>query len=511
MFNFTRALDRNADRAPDREAVAFYEQRMTNRELSVRVNALAAGLLELGVGRGDVVALLTNNCPEYLEATLAINKIGAIFLALNFRLAPPEWQYILAHAQTRAIIAGPEFVGAIDSIAPQLSVGMIRIALANEVPQWHSYASLVEANAGRIVPTEEVDEGDVQRLMYTSGTTSRPKGVPLTYGNVLWKIFGHIVEFGLTSSDRTLMAGPMYHVGAFDLPGTGTLYVGGSLVILRKFDANDVMKAIERERPTNVWLAPAMVNALLQLPDLGHFDASSIRFIVNGGEKMPVSLIQRVLAAFPNAWLADAYGLTETVSGDTFLDRENAIAKIGSVGKPVLHLDVKIVRENGNAALPNELGEIVLRGPKVFRGYWRDPEATAAVIHDGWFHTGDVGRVDKEGYLYIEDRKKDMIVSGGENIASPEVERVLYQHPAVLEAAVVATPDERWGEVPKAYVVLKQGQAATAQQLIEFCSAHLAKFKVPRAVEFIAELPRNPSGKVLKRELRQRRVGEGKD
>jgi len=242
---------------------------------------------------------------------------------------------------------------------------------------------------------------------------------------------------------------------------------------------------------------------VLQVPDLDSYDTRSIRFIINGGEKMPVPLIEKLLHVFPNAWFSDAYGLTETVSGDTFLDREHVISKIGSVGKPMIHLDVRVVDPAGADVAPNEIGEILLRGPKVFKGYWRDPEATAEAIKDGWFHTGDMGRIDEDGYLFIEDRKKDMIVSGGENIASPEVERVLYEHPAVLEAAVIGMPDPRWGEVPKAFVVLKPGEKVSEQELIAFCAERLAKFKVPKAVEFIEALPRNPSGKVLKRELRK--------
>ena len=505
MFNFTRALDRNADRAPNRDAVIFGDTRITNRILCDRVNALAASLIDLGLRSNDVIALVMTNCPEYLEATLAINKIGAIFLAVNYRLAPPEWQYIINNAQAKAVIAGAEYSDALDGIAGNLTT---KIVVGDESKGWRAYASLINANFGARVPTADVKADSVQRLMYTSGTTSRPKGVPITYGNVLWKTFGHMVELGLTSDDRTLMAGPMYHVGAFDLPGTGTLYVGGSLVILPKFDPVDVMDTIERERPTNIWLAPAMLNAILQLSDIRYYDASSIRFIVNGGEKMPVSIIEKVLAAFPNAWLADAYGLTETVSGDTFLDRASVISKIGSVGKPVLHIDVMIERENGEAAAPNELGEILLRGPKVFNGYWNDPEATATAIRNGWFHTGDIGRLDSDGYLYIEDRKKDMIVSGGENIATPEIERVLYQHPAVLEAAVIGMPDERWGEVPKAFVVLKGGHSPSSNDLLEYCRSQLAKFKVPRIVVFVDKLPRNPSGKVLKRELREHKGKE---
>jgi acyl-CoA synthetase (AMP-forming)/AMP-acid ligase II len=263
------------------------------------------------------------------------------------------------------------------------------------------------------------------------------------------------------------------------------------------------MQALAPESITNLWLAPAMVNAVLQLDDLDAYDTSTVRLIINGGEKMPVPLIERMLRAFPNAWFSDAYGLTETVSGDTFMDRGSAIPKIGSVGKPVVHLAVRIVDSEDRDVPTGGLGEVVLRGPKVFRGYWKDEAATAAALRDGWFHTGDVGHLDEEGYLYIDDRKKDVIVSGGENIASPEVERVLYEHPAVLEAAVVGMADERWGEVPRAFVAVKGGESVSADELLEHCRARLARFKTPRAVDFVDALPRNPSGKVLKRELRE--------
>jgi fatty-acyl-CoA synthase len=225
--------------------------------------------------------------------------------------------------------------------------------------------------------------------------------------------------------------------------------------------------------------------------------------IINGGEKMPVPLIERIQRTFPSAWFADAYGLTETVSGDTFLDRSSTITKLGSVGRPCLHLDLDVWDEGGRSVAPGEKGEIVLRGPKVFAGYWRDPEATEKAFAGGWFHTGDIGVRDEDGYLWIVDRLKDMIVSGGENIAGSEVERVLYEHDAVLEAAVVGRPDERWGEVPVAYVARRDGADVTAEELIEHCAANLAGFKVPKQVTFVDALPRNPSGKVLKRELRR--------
>ena len=254
---------------------------------------------------------------------------------------------------------------------------------------------------------------------------------------------------------------------------------------------------------TVVWLAPAMVNAIMALPDIEQRDLSSVRLVINGGEKMPIPLIERIQRTFSSAWFADAYGLTETVSGDTFLDRDSIVAKLGSVGRPCLHLELDIWDEAGKSVPPGERGEIVMRGPKVFKGYWRDPDATAAAFAGGWFHTGDIGVRDEDGYLFIVDRLKDMIVSGGENIAGSEVERVLYEHQDVLETAVVGRPDPRWGEVPVAYVVLRPGATTTADALLVHCRTQLARFKVPREIAFLDALPRNPSGKVLKRELRR--------
>jgi acyl-CoA synthetase (AMP-forming)/AMP-acid ligase II len=245
-----------------------------------------------------------------------------------------------------------------------------------------------------------------------------------------------------------------------------------------------------------------MVNAIMALPDIERRDLSSVRVVINGGEKMPIPLIERIQRVFPSAWFADAYGLTETVSGDTFLDRDSIITKLGSVGRPCLYLELDIWDADGRSVPPGEQGEIVMRGPKVFKGYWRDADATDAAFAGGWFHTGDIGVRDGDGYLFVLDRLKDMIVSGGENIASSEVERVLYEHHAVLEAAAVGRPDERWGEVPIAFVVVREDATVTTEALLEHCRSQLARFKVPREITFLDELPRNPSGKILKRELR---------
>jgi acyl-CoA synthetase (AMP-forming)/AMP-acid ligase II len=286
------------------------------------------------------------------------------------------------------------------------------------------------------------------------------------------------------------------------LTTTTLIAAGATTIVHRAFDAAAVVDEIERSRVTAVWLAPAMVNAIMALPDIESRDLASVRVIINGGEKMPIPLIERIQRTFPSAWFADAYGLTETVSGDTFLDRDNLITKLGSVGRPSVYVELEVWDEEGRPVAASERGEIVLRGPKVFKGYWRDPEATARAFAGGWFHTGDIGIVDEDGYLFIVDRLKDMIVSGGENIAGSEVERVLYEHDAVLEAAVVGRQDEKWGEVPVAFVVLRASQSASAEELIAHCTSRLAKYKVPKDITFLEALPRNPSGKVLKRELR---------
>ncbi len=502
-MNWSYILEQNAEKYPDKECLIGLGKRYTYGQLEERVNSLAQGLMDLGLGKGDIIAILLYNCCEYLEISFAVNRIGAAWLPLNFRLAGEEFHYILENADARALITEPEFVPVISSLGGSLPELKHMLVLGSDLPDnWLRYEDLIERNLGARPPRADVGIDDLHRLMFTSGTTAYPKGVMLTYGNLYWKNIGHILTFSLTKADRTLVVGPLYHVGGMDLPATGTLHAGGSLVILRRFDTLEVLKAIDQEKVTNLWLSPAMTIMLFNEPSFDQYDVSSIRFIIDGGEKMPATLIKQFKDKFPNAWFADAYGLTETVSGDTFLAKDKMLNKLGSVGKPLPHLHVRVVDDNGRDAAPNEMGEIILKGPKVFRGYWKNPEATAGAIRKGWFYTGDMGTLDEDGYLYIMDRKKDMIISGGENIASPEVERVIFELPAVLEAAVVGIPHPKWLEVPKAYVALKPGASLTKEEFIEHCTKKLAKFKVPKEVVFIDQLPRNPSGKVLKRELR---------
>ena len=502
--NWFEVLAHHASRRPDRAMTVFEGETTTYGEMADRVAALSGGLHERGVGEGDVVALLSYNCPEFLEAMFAANRLGAVAMPINWRLAAPEVRFILQHSGARALVCDEPLVGLADEASEGLEDSLVRSCIAPAAPA--GWTTLAELRAGTTAPPPPPparrQPDDVHRLMYTSGTTGRPKGVMITHANLAWKNLAHLVEFGFTADDLGLACGPLYHVGALDLTTTSLVAAGAATIIHRAFDAAAVVDELERSRVTAVWLAPAMVNAIMSLPDVERRDLSSVRLIINGGEKMPIPLIERIQRTFPSAWFADAYGLTETVSGDTFLDRDSIVTKLGSVGRPCLHLELEVWDDQGRPVATGAPGEIVMRGPKVFKGYWRDPEATATAFEGGWFHTGDVGVRDDDGYLYIVDRLKDMIVSGGENIAGSEVERVLYEHPAVLEAAVVGRPDERWGEVPVAFVVLRPGGAAGADELTSHCRDQLARFKVPKDVTFLEALPRNPSGKVLKRDLR---------
>jgi fatty-acyl-CoA synthase len=501
-MNWFAVLAHHADRTPDKAITVFEGETITYAAMAERAEKLAGGLVERGVGRGGVVALLSYNCPEVLETIFAANFLGAIAMPINWRLAAPEVRYILEHSGAGALVCDGALIELADQAINDMEAPLIRacVSRSDAVNGWISLDELRSpANTAVRLP---MAADDVHRLMYTSGTTGRPKGVMITHANLAWKNLAHITEFGFTSADLGLACGPLYHVGALDLTTTSLIAAGATTIIHRAFEASAVVDELERSRVSTVWLAPAMVNAIMALPDIEHRDLSSVRVVVNGGEKMPIPLIERIQRTFPSAWFADAYGLTETVSGDTFLDRGSTVRKLGSVGRPCLYLEIDIWDEQGRSVAAGEPGEIVLRGPKVFKGYWRDVAATDAAFAGGWFHTGDIGVRDEDGYLFIVDRLKDMIVSGGENIASSEIERVLYEHHAVLEAAVVGRPDDRWGEVPVAFVVLDQGASATADELLDHCRGQLARFKVPRAVTFLEALPRNPSGKVLKRELR---------
>jgi acyl-CoA synthetase (AMP-forming)/AMP-acid ligase II len=503
-MSWLAVLEHHARRTPDKPIAVFGDDVVTYQGMLDWAASLAAGLEGRGVGAGDVVGLLSYNSIEFLATIFAANYLGAIAMPINWRLAAAELRFILEHSEARALVCDDALIDLANEATEETQGSLVRVCVATDrVAAWERFSDL-SADVSTRPARAHVEGDDIHRLMYTSGTTGRPKGVMLSHANLAWKNFAHITEFEFNSRDLGLACGPLYHVGALDLTTTSLIAAGATTIIHRVFDAPAVVDEIERSRVTTVWLAPVMVNAIMALPDIEQRDLSSVRLVINGGEKMPIPLIERIQRTFPSAWFADAYGLTETVSGDTFLDRDSLVSKLGSVGRPCLYLELDIWDEHGASVPAGERGEVVLRGPKVFKGYWRDPDATRAAFKGGWFHTGDIGVQDDDGYLFIVDRLKDMIVSGGENIASSEVERVLYEHASVVEVAVIGRPDDRWGEVPVAFVVATSDATTTPEELIEHCRGQLAKFKVPKQVTFVDALPRNPSGKVLKRELRDR-------
>lgn len=536
-MSWVATLEHHARRTPDKAALVYQDQITTYSELCDRGNAVAAQLAQRGVRAGDVVALLAYNSADFIVAIVAANHLGAAAMPLNWRLAAAEVRFILEHSAATALICDHELLdlaeAALDAPAATVDdhVVTVRVSIDDAPPDdappddaqpdhakpddaqpyqgapvgWESFSALAAGTAR--VERRPAAGHDLHRLMYTSGTTGRPKGVMLSHANLAWKNAAHVIEFGFTNADIGLACGPLYHVGALDLVTTSMLAVGATTIVHRSFDADLAVAEIASSKVTTVWSAPAMVRAMLDAAEAGKGGSSlsSVRVIIAGGEKMPIPTIERIGQIFPSAWFADAYGLTETVSGDTFLDSAHTVSKLGSVGRPCMYLELDIWDESGASVPHGEPGEIVLRGPKVFSGYWRDEEATAAAFVGGWFHTGDISIRDADGFVYIVDRLKDMIVSGGENIASSEVERVIHEFGGIVETAVVGFPHERWGEVPVAFVV---ASAPTTPELgdalLGHCRERLAKFKTPTAVHFIDELPRNPSGKVLKRELRDR-------
>src|SRR6266446_4217193 len=451
MINLSSFIAFHARRTPDRCALKYRGEDVSYAEFDARIRRVGGWLAARGIGPGDVVAVLMKNSTAFLEFVFAASHIGALVVLLD------------EAAQSDATRLAPD-------IAP--------------------------------APMHVRQPRDLMRLMYRSGTTDRPKGVMLTYENLYWKSADQTVVLGLNADTRLLVVGPLYHVGALDLPGIAVLWHGGMLSIHRNFEPEQALAAIEMEKLNAAWFAPVMTTAILTCPTRDRYDVSSLRWTIGGGEKTPEVRIRAFSDYFKNARYIDAYGLTETCGGDTFMEAGREIEKIGSTGRAIAHVEIEIRDDAGNRVPSGVNGEICLRGPKVTQGYWNDPEKTAAAFFGDWFRSGDVGYLDEDGFLYLTDRKKDMIISGGENIASSEVERVIYELPQVREVAVVGIPDQRWGERPVAVVVLADSTTLELPDLTEHCRKRLASFQVPKQLIIRDHLPRNPSGKVLKRVLR---------
>jgi fatty-acyl-CoA synthase len=491
MINLSSFIAFHARRTPDRCALKYRGEDISYAEFDNRIRMIGGWLVSRGIGPGDVVAVLMKNSAAFLELVFAASHIGAVLLPINFRLSAVEVAFIIGNSGARILIADDELAG--------IAAGDAPVVLLDEAAQ--SNATRLAADIAP-APVHIRQPRDLMRLMYTSGTTDRPKGVMLTYENMYWKSADQTLVLGLNADTRLLVVGPLYHVGALDLPGIAVLWHGGLMSIHRNFEPEQALAAIEAEKLNAAWFAPVMTSAVLTCPARDRYDVSSLRWAIGGGEKTPEARIRAFSEYFGNARYIDAYGLTETCGGDTFMEAGREIEKIGSTGRAIAHVEIEIRNDAGNRLPPGENGEICLRGPKVTQGYWNDPEKTAAAFFGDWLRTGDVGYLDEDGFLYLTDRRKDIIISGGENIASSEVERVIYELPQVREVAVVGLPDERWGEKAVAVVVLGDGATLDLPDLVHHCRARLAGFKVPRQLILRDSLPRNPSGKVLKRVLR---------
>lgn len=496
-INIGGILTKRTFMTPDREALVCESIRRTYRQLNDRANRLANRMKGLGVNHGDRVGILALNEPEYFDMYFGLGKIGAILVPINHRLAGPEIEYILSDCEAKVLVFGKEFAEVVDAIRNDIPARDL-IAISDEPPEWaKSYESVIGEASGE-EPEEEGGDDDTLTILYTSGTTGRPKGAQLTHTYYFWNSVNLLSTLGCDVGETTMIALPLFHIGALAGPPY-IVHGGGKAVLLRSLDPKRFLELIQEEKVNGFGSVPQLLDFLKLVPDFEKFDWSSIKIILVYAAPVPVALIEEYAAA--GIKVRQLYGLTECNTA-TVLDGENAIAKVGSCGKPFFHTEVRVVDDNDQDVGPEVKGEVLLRAPNMMKGYWNRPEETEAALKGGWLHTGDVGRLDEEGFLYIMDRKKDMIISGGENIYPAEIEDSLRHNPKILDVGVIGYPHEKWGEAVMAVVAVKEGEELTEAELIDWCRGRIGKFKIPKKVVFTEAIPRTPTGKILKRVLR---------
>ena len=516
-MNISQGLTHAKKIAGTHLAIVCGDTRYNWNEFDQRTDALARGLASLNVQRGDRVAVLMLNCHRYLELYYACARMGAIIVPLNIRLARPEIVFILNDSESKVLIVDKTFASYVTGRDTYPTVENI-LYNGDETPAGMlNFEELVSKGAQiQQSADQEMEDNDISGLYYTGGTTGRAKGVMLSHKNVVSNAFHMIMATSYTGQDTYLHAGPMFHLA--DIASTfAVTMAGGCHVFIPLFNPVHMLEAVQREKVTATLIVPTMINALLNHPDVDNYDISSLRRITYGGSPMPLELLKKGLQKWGPIFV-QAYGMTEAAPLLTMLDPQDCrvdgtpeqVRRLASCGKESLGIEVRVVNPDGEDVRPGEIGEIIARGPNIMLGYWRMPEATAAAIVDGWYHTGDLATIDEENFIYIVDRAKDMIISGGENIYCVEVENALYSHPAVLEAAVVGIPDETWGEAVHAVVVCKPGTDVSSDELILHARTQIASYKIPRSIEFRTEaLPKSGAGKILKRDLREK-YWEGK-
>lgn len=502
---------RNALLFPEEEAFVYKTERITFSRFNARVNSLIRALQSLGVKRGDTVGILSWNCLDYVDVYGATMKGGFILSPFNPRLQADELDYLINYSEVNTLFVGPELVGVADQLRPRLPRVKHYIALEGSAPSMIAHAQLLTSH-----PTEEPDvqvtEDDPCIIYYTSGTTGMPRGALCSHRQRIEDTRTKCIQLNTKPKDRHLLIMPLFHIG-----GSGNcwtfFYAGGCNIITpeRVFDPAATLKALVDEKATDIHIVPTHLVAILAQPDLTKYNFANLKRIWYAGSPMPTEILREGIEIFGPIFM-QCYGQSESGPDITFLSSEDhdllgrsveEQRRLASCGRPCMGVHVRIVDEHNTDVPPGIVGEIIVHSKRVMTGYWRKPEDTKSVLIDGWLHTGDMGYYDEKGYLYIADRKKDMVVSGGENIYPREVEEVLYQHPAVQEATVFGIPDEYWVESVHAVVILKKGMDASAGELIDFCKQRLARYKAPKSVEFVSALPKSASGKIMKRAIRE--------
>ena len=512
-MNTTELLTISSSICPDRDAIVFEGKRFSFSTLAERATRLSNALMGLGVEKGDKVAMLQVNCSQYAEAYFATAKLGATYVPLNFRAKAEEITYMVNFSETDVLLVGQRYVDLANSIRGQLPRVRSYISLEGTTANMIEYESMLSGAETEEVFTDN-DDDDTTMLMFTAGTTGQPKGVMLTHENLCTYVLNNVTPVDPEVEEKNILTVPMYHIAGMQAV-LAAVYGGRTLVIQRQFEASEWMELVEAERVTRAMMVPTMLKQLIENPEFRQRDLSSLQIITYGAAPMPLEVISKAIEELPNTRFINAFGQTESASTITMLTPEDHIIegtpeekarklkRLGSIGRPLDDTSVKIFDENGSELLPGEVGEIVAKGPRVMKGYWKADEATSQTIQDGWLYTGDIGYMDEEGYIFLAGRAKDIIIRGGENIAPQEVEAVLCSHPAIDDAAVIGVPDPQWGEAVRAIVVLKKGSQATSEEIMEYCRSRLASYKKPESVVFVDSLPRNPLGKVLKRVLRE--------
>ena len=514
------SLEYHARETPALDCAIHGELRLDYAAFNRACNQIAHALLASGLQRGERVAWLSKNCIEQMQLYFAGSKVGVVPTPLNYRLAPPEWVYILNDSQATVLVCEAELADDLDTVRDRLEFVQHFVCLGGEREAWLSYADWVGAQA-ETNPAQRGNMDDVLYQMYTSGTTGLPKGAILGQQAISQNIAMLNTQIGMQVRDtRFLLTLPLYHAAAV-VSLMSVVTAGGMLVLHREFDPVATIDDMEREKITNCTLVPAMIQAcLLAVPDLAERDLSHMRVMTYGASPIAEETLRQAMEAFKCDFF-QVFGMTETTACATTLSPAMHVLSLNgephlflSCGRAAAGTDVHIVDEQGVEVERGVVGEIAVRGAQIMQGYWNLPEATAKTLKDGWLYTGDAARMDNEGFVYIQDRIKDMIVSGGENVYPKEVENALFEHPEVADAAVIGIPSERWGEAILAFIVTRSGEPIDDEEILSFCRERLAGYKVPRQVEFLAAIPRNATGKILKKDLREpywegraRRVG----